>query len=92
MWKFLVLTTPDFMKTFVVECDTLGNGIGSFLLQEGRPIYFEIRTIKEKELQNPIYEKEMLAILHALKQWHPYLMGRNFKVKTNHDSLKYFLE
>ena len=34
----------------------------------------------------------MLAILHALKKWHPYLIGRHFKVKTYHDSLKYFLE
>jgi hypothetical protein len=34
----------------------------------------------------------MMAILHALKKWHPYLIGRNFKVKTYHDSLKYFLE
>ena len=34
----------------------------------------------------------MLAILHSLKKWHPYLMGRHFKVKTEHDSLKYLLE
>jgi hypothetical protein len=34
----------------------------------------------------------MMAILHALKKWHPYLIGRHFKVKTDHDSLKYFLE
>ena len=34
----------------------------------------------------------MLAILHALKKWRPYLMGRHFKVKTYRDSLKYFLE
>ena len=34
----------------------------------------------------------MLAILHALKKRRPYLMGRHFKVKTDHDSLKYFLE
>ena len=61
-------------------------------MKEGRSIYFESRTIKGKDLQNPIYEKEMLAILHALKQWRPYLIGRHFKVKTDHDSLKYFLE
>ena len=30
----------------------------------------------------------MLAILHALKK----LMGRHFKAKTNHDSLKHLLE
>ena len=34
----------------------------------------------------------MLEILHALKQWCPYLIGRHFKVKTYHGSLKYFLE
>jgi hypothetical protein len=34
----------------------------------------------------------MMAILHALKQWRTYLIGRNFKVKIDHDSLKYFLE
>ena len=34
----------------------------------------------------------MLAIVHALKQWCPYLIGMHFKVKINHDSLKYFLE
>jgi hypothetical protein len=27
-----------------------------------------------------------------IKKWHPYLIGRNFKVKPNHCSLKYFLE
>ena len=34
----------------------------------------------------------MFEILHALKKWRPYLMGRHFKVKTDHDSLKHFLE
>jgi len=43
-------------------------------------------------LKQDIDEKEMLAILHALKKWRPYLMGRHFKVKLDHDSLKYILE
>jgi hypothetical protein len=33
-----------------------------------------------------------MEIIHALKQWHPYLIGSHFNLKTNHDSLKYFLE
>jgi hypothetical protein len=61
-------------------------------MQEGRPIDFESRPLKGKDLHKPIYEKEMMEILHALKKWIPSLIGRHFKVKTDHDSLKYFLE
>lgn len=34
----------------------------------------------------------MLAIMHALAKFQPYLVGNIFKVKIDHNSLRYFLE
>jgi len=65
----MVLGKPNFTKTFILECDSSGNGIGFVLMKEGRPIIFESRPIIGKYLHKPIYEKEMFVTLHALKQW-----------------------
>jgi hypothetical protein len=53
---------------------------------------FTSKQLSEKNLGKPIYEKEMLAILHAVELWRPYLLGQRFQIKTDHQSLKYFLE
>ena len=34
----------------------------------------------------------MLAMLHALTKFRQYLVGSRFKIKTDYNSLKYFLE
>jgi hypothetical protein len=57
--KAPILTTPDFTKTFIMECDASGNGFVVVLMQEGRPLDFEIHPLKGKELHKPIYEKEI---------------------------------
>ena len=51
-----------------MECDSSGNGLGDVIMQDERPISFESRPIKGNYLHKAIYEKEMLAILHALKK------------------------
>ncbi|XP_052292019.1 uncharacterized protein LOC127900817 [Citrus sinensis] len=87
-----VLAMPDFQKTFVLECDASGEGIGVVLSQKGRPISYLSKALSPKNLGLSAYEKEMLAVVFAVQKWRPYLLGKHFKVITDHFSLKYMLE
>lgn len=87
-----VLALPDFNKIFVIESDASGAGIGAVLMQEGRPIAYASKALSPSYLSLSIYDREMLAIIHAVTKWRPYLIGRRFQIRTDHKSLKYFLE
>jgi len=67
-------------------------GIGTVLMQGGHPIAFESRKLLPHERLYSIYDKEMLAIMHALAKFWQYLVGNRFRVRTDHNSLKFFLE
>ncbi|KAJ0436024.1 putative nucleotidyltransferase, Ribonuclease H [Helianthus annuus] len=86
------LGLPDWSKSFTVECDASGVGIGAILTQQGRPIAYYSAPLKGSMLAWSTYEKEMLAIVKAVRKWRSYLLGRPFVVKTDHISLKYLLE
>jgi hypothetical protein len=58
----------------------------------GQPLAFTNKQLSERNLGKPIYEEEMLAILHVVDPWCPYLLGKCFQIKIDHQSLKYFLE
>jgi hypothetical protein len=50
MCTTLVPTLHDFIKTFVLECDTSGKGIGSVLMQEDRSLAFTSKQLSEGNL------------------------------------------
>jgi hypothetical protein len=87
-----VLSLPDFNLPFTLECDASGEGIGVVLMQKRHHLTYESQKLRGPELLYNIYDKEMLAIMHALAKFRQYLVGGRFVVKLDHNSLKYLLE
>ena len=86
-----ILVVLDLYKPFVVECDACGDSIGAVLQQDGHVVAYESRRLRDAELHLGVYEKELLAVIHALTNWKHYLLGADFIVKTDHQSLRYIL-
>ena len=63
-------------KDFVVCTDACGQGIGEVLMQDNHVICYESRNLKEHEKNYATHDLELAAIVHALKMWRHYLMGR----------------
>ena len=72
-----ILRIADPNKDFIVCTDTCNDGLGGVLTQEGHVIAYESRKLKIHEKNYATYELELAAVIHALKMWHHYLIGRN---------------
>jgi hypothetical protein len=84
-----VLAVPDFDKPFTVEADASDNCLGAVLLQDGHPVAYESRQFNSAEKNYFTTERELTAVIHALKVWRCYLWGCQFTIKSDHEPLKY---
>ena len=55
-----------------------------------RPVAYDSMQLNSAERNYPIHEKELLAIIHALKKWRSDLLGSEFVVYTDHRKLENF--
>ncbi|VVA23916.1 PREDICTED: retrotransposon, partial [Prunus dulcis] len=84
-----VLTLLDDSGTFVIYSDASKQGLGCVLMQHGRVIAYASRQLKKHELNYPVHDLELAAVVFALKIWRHYLYGVTCRIFTDHKSLKY---
>lgn len=84
-----VLRYPDYDKEFTLTTDASNVGLGGVLSQEGHPICYISRTLNKPEMNYTTTEKELLAIVWAVKRLRQYLLGKKFTIQTDHQALKW---
>ena len=72
--------------------DASKEGIEGVLLQNDHMICYESRKLKEHEQNYPVHDLELVSIIHALRMWRHYLVGRKFLLKIDNMSMKYLFE
>jgi hypothetical protein len=63
-------------------------GIGVFLSQNGFVVCYESRKLKEHERLYATHDLELADIVHALKKWRHYLMGKRFELRIDHNGMQ----
>jgi hypothetical protein len=87
-----ILKIADPNKDYVVCTDACKEGLGGVLSQEGFVVCYESRKLKEHEKNYATHDLELAAIVHALRKWRHYLMGKIFELRTDHNGLKYLFD
>jgi hypothetical protein len=80
---------PDMEKQFSIHCDASGQGLRCILMQDGHVVAYASRQLRKHDEQYMTHDLELVVVVHALKIWRHYLIGKRCEVYSDHKSLKY---
>ncbi len=88
-----VLRSPMVDEQFSIQTDASGYAIAAVLSQQfedgEHPIAYASRQLSAPERNYSTVERELLAILFAVRQFHVYIYGRESILQTDHQPLIY---
>ena len=81
-----ILAIFDLERKTILETDVLDYAVGVYLTQKGdddkiQIVVFYSRKITGPELNYDIYNKELLAVVEALREWRVYLEGTKYSIQ-----------
>ena len=92
----LVLKGPDWSIPFHIHIDASDYVVGGVLGQKPinieNAIYYISKSLHGPKLNYTIIEKEILAIVYALKKFKNYVIGYPIFVHTDHSAINYLMK
>lgn len=90
----VTLVIPDAKTKYHLYCDASEVGIGaclSAIMDNGdeRPVLFLSRKLQPVETRYPVVEKELLAVIYALRKLRKYLLDREFVLYCDNSAVCY---
>jgi len=92
-----VLKMPDPSAPFSIATNASKHATRGVLMQQDtngdwKPCAFLSQSLNPAERNYDIYDRELLGVIRALKEWRHYLHGspHPVKVQTDHKNLTYF--
>ena len=87
-----ILAFPDFNKPFILNTDVSNTGLGGVLSQFNKTgnkhmIAYASLTLSKAERRYCVTHCELLAVVTFTQHFRPYLLGRQFTLRTDHGSL-----
>ena len=83
-----ILKVADPYKDYTVCTDASKEGLGGVLSQEGHVVCYESHKLKEHERNYAVHDLELETVVHALKMWHHYLLGKKFLLLIDNTCVK----
>ena len=84
-----VLRLPDFDRLFDVATDASSSGIGAVLSQDLHLVSYFSEKLIEPKSRYTNYDRELYAIVQALKYWRHYLLHPEFTLYGDHEALRF---
>ena len=72
----------------IIQVNASQVGLGTALLQNGKPIAFTSKAITKTKCQYTSIEREMLAAVFGAERFHTYIYGQSFMIKSDHKPLE----
>ena len=72
---------------FVLDTDASEFAIGAVLSQVPGGHEYASRRLDHRDIKYCVTRKELLAVMHFVRHFRQYLLGRQFRIRTDHSSL-----